>query len=84
MRAVAEDSRHNHSSVSKRLKRQDHSPGYNNATKVPGPLKPRQPLAWQKQAQLQPWSAEIVPLGPNLLDIQAIIGLSLEKSLHPI
>ena len=84
MRAVAEDSRHNHSSVSKRLKCQDHSPGYNNATKVPGPLKPRQPLAWQKQAQLQPWSTAIVPLGPNLLDIQATIWLSSEKSLHPI
>ena len=84
MRAVAEDSRHNHSSVSKRLKCQDHSPGYNNATKVPGPLKPRQPLAWQKQAQLQPWSAAIVPLGANLLDIQTTIWLSSEKSLHPI
>ena len=84
MRVVAEDSRHNHPSVSKRLKCQDHSPSYNKATKVPGPLKPTQPVAWQKQAQLKPWSVEIVPLGLNLLDIQATIWLSLEKSLHPV
>ena len=84
MRVVAEDSRHNHPSVSKRLKCQNHSPSYNKATKVPGPLKPTQPVAWQKQAQLKPWSVEIVPLGLNLLDIQATIWLSLEKSLHPV
>lgn len=63
MGVMAEDSRPNHSSVSKRLKCQDYSPERNNATEVPAPLRPRQPLAWQKQAQLQPRSAEIVTSG---------------------
>lgn len=63
MGVVAEDSRPNHSSVSKRLKCQDYSPECNNATEVPAPLRPRQPLAWQEQAQPQPRSAEIVTSG---------------------
>lgn len=49
MGAVAEDSRPNHSSsVSKRLKRQDDSPGDNNATKDSGLLRPQTTPGWGK------------------------------------